>query len=234
MSCLVYERLRDAITSLKLSPGARISENEVCRRFGASRTPVREAFRRLQREGLLAAVEQPRSVTRLIVAPLTAKDMQQLFLMVGALDGIGARLAARLPDRDRHELVGRLESLNNELREMAQGVVPADVRHAELLDLAFHRAYQTAADAPQLLEELDSLAARRTRYVRVYTEALIQSHNLRDSVAEHEAIIEAVGVGDGEAAERRAGFNHRNALERFGRALNKAGERGNWFEDLAG
>jgi DNA-binding GntR family transcriptional regulator len=226
----VYERLRDAITSLKLSPGARISETDICLRFGASRTPVRDAIRRLQREGLLASVRQAGTATpRLIVAPLTAGDMRQLFLMVGALDGIGARLAAQLPAEPRRRLVQHLSSLNEQLRDIANGQVPANVRQAETLDTAFHRTYQLAADAPQLVEELDALGARRIRYVRVYTEALVHARNLRESVAEHDAIVEAVAEGNGDAAEQRAGFNHRNALERFGQALRHAGERGNWF-----
>lgn len=223
----VYQDLRDAIVSLKIAPGAAVSEGNVSRHFGGSRTPVRSALERLEREGLLTTAEFG-TKRRLVVAPLTSTDMRQLFLMVGALNGVAARLAAQLAEEPRRQLVEELQRINEELRQLAHEDV-IDVRRAETLDSRFHRAYELVADAPQLVLELESLAARRTRYIRVYTEALVHARNLRDSVAEHAAIIEALAAGDPEAAEQRAAYNHRQALQRFGRALEVSGERGTWF-----
>jgi DNA-binding GntR family transcriptional regulator len=225
----VYRHLRDSIVRLEIAPGAPVSEASVCRRFGASRTPVRTAITRLQREGFLAT-SGGRSKRRLIVSPLTADDMRQLFLMVGALDGVAARLATAQLEPDRRQvLVSTLTETNDRLRALSVGGEPGNVTQVEELDSQFHHAYHAAALAPQLTLELESLQARRTRYVRVYTEALVQTRNLRDSVAEHDAIIAAMAAGDADAAEQRAAFNHRNALERFGRALAGASEYGTWF-----
>ncbi|HEY3384160.1 MAG TPA: GntR family transcriptional regulator [Vicinamibacterales bacterium] len=223
----LYHDLREAITSLRIPPGAPISEGDVCRRFGGSRTPARAALSRLEREGLLCP-SQFGTKLRLIVAPLTASDMKQLFLMVGALNGVAARLAAQLDEGARRRLVEQMRAINDGLRQFGQRDA-ADVRQAEDLDGRFHRAYEAVAGAPQLVVELDWLGARRTRYTRVYTEALLQAHNLRESVAEHDAIIEALASGDPDAAERRAADNYRQALRRFELALHARGERGGWF-----
>lgn len=222
----LYEDLREAIVSVKLAPGTMLSEESVSRRLGASRTPVRSALDRLQREGLVSTT-QVGAKRRLVVAPLTASDMCQLFLMVGALNGVAARRAAQLADEPRRQLVEELRQINEDLRQVALGDV--NVQRAEALDSRFHRSYELVVDAPQLVLELELLGARRTRYVHVYTEALVQAGNLRESVTEHSAIIDALAAGDPDAAEQRAAFNHRQALERFGRAMRAAGERGTWF-----
>jgi DNA-binding GntR family transcriptional regulator len=227
LSASIYYRLREAIVTLQVSPGARISEAEVCGRLGSSRTPVRAALGRLLGEGLLS-VSHAGAKRRLVVSPLTTSDMIQLFLMVGALDGVTARLATQMDSDCRCALVNELRVLNTRLSDLACDDRIPDVREAEDLDVRFHRAYQRAAAAPQILLELESLGARRSRYVRVYTEALLHFRNLLDSVAEHDAIIAAMAKGDEDAAERAAVFNHRNAMERFRRALDAAGERGIW------
>ncbi len=224
----VYDQLRDSIVVLALPPGAPISELDVCRHLSASRTPVRAAIGRLQGDGLIVA-SQVGGRTRLIVAPLTVDDMQQLFLIVGALDGLAARLAAEREKRVRLALVKDLDRINGELRKAAEEAKPLAVRKAEELDARFHRTYHVAASAPQLLAHLDALQARRKRYIHVYTEALVHTRNLRQSIAEHDAISAALRVGDPDAAERSAMFNYRQAVERFARALRVVGELGRWF-----
>ena len=223
----MYREIREAIVSLKLAPGAAISEAGLSRRFGWSRTPVRPALERLEREGLLAKSDSG-AKRRLAVAPLTASDMRQLFQMVGALNGLAARLAAQLPDKPRRRLVDELRRINGDLEKIARADY-VDVRQVEVLDSAFHRAYELVTDSPRLVLELESLGARRTRYIRVYTEALAHAGNLRESVLEHTAILEALAAGDPERAEQCAGVNYRKALERFGQALQSSGERGTWF-----
>jgi biotin operon repressor len=88
-----YEQLRARIVSLKIAPGTPLVEMEICARLHVSRTPVRAAIERLHQEGLVTMTGK-RAAGRAVVAPLTADDMRELFLMVGALDGVAARLAA--------------------------------------------------------------------------------------------------------------------------------------------
>jgi DNA-binding GntR family transcriptional regulator len=226
LAAAAYSRLRDGIVTLRLAPGAPLTEVDLCRRLGISRTPVRAALLRLQQEGLVETIGLTRS-GRVTVAPLTAADMRELFLMVGALDGVAARLAAELPEAPRRAVAREMETINARLRALSATAV-ADIRTAQELDLGFHRCYEQAASGPRLLAKLSALHARRERYVRVYTEALIHTHGVQASLDEHGAIVAAIGQGDVDAAERHAVFNYRNALERYWRIVAVHGERGSW------
>jgi GntR family transcriptional regulator, rspAB operon transcriptional repressor len=187
---------------------------------------VRAALLRLQQEGLVVAKGAKRA-GRVSVAPLTAEDMRELFLMVGALDGVAARLAAELPVERRRAVVAEASAINAKLHSLPAESA-ADIRTAQELDLQFHHAYERAASGPRLLAKLAALHARRERYVRVYTEALIHAHSVQESLDEHGAILLAIEAGDPEAAERSAAYNYRNALERYRRLVSIHGERGNW------
>src|SRR6476620_12115544 len=101
-STRLYESLRNLIVRGQLAPGARIVETEVAERFGVSRTPVRAAFQRLEREGYVTA--SPTHQARMTVAPLTREDVGELLEIVGELEGLAARSAARLDDGAREQL----------------------------------------------------------------------------------------------------------------------------------
>ncbi len=153
--------------------------------------------------------------------------MRELFLMVGALDGVAARLAAELPEARRRAVVQDAEAINARLRALS--VTGAwDIRAAQDLDVRFHRCYEQAASGPRLLAKLTALHARRERYVRVYTEALVHAHRVQESLDEHGAILAAIASGDADAAERHAVFNYRNALDRYWRIVAIHGDRGSW------
>jgi DNA-binding GntR family transcriptional regulator len=83
--------LRDLIVEGALAPGSRISERELCARFGISRTPLREALKVLAREGLIELL--PNRGAR--VARLDPKDVADMFDLMGALEALAGRLAAR-------------------------------------------------------------------------------------------------------------------------------------------
>ena len=222
-----YSRLREGIVTLRLAPGTPLTEVELCARLGISRTPIRTALLRLHQEGLLLAAGRKRS-GRFVVSPLTTDDMRELFLMVGALDGVAARLAAQLEEPRRKKLVERATTINEHLHRFLASSEASDIRAAQELDLRFHHVYEDAAAGPRLLAKLRALHARRERYVRVYTEALVQTHRVQESLDEHGSILGAILRGDADLAERSAVFNYRNALERYGRIVAIHGERGNW------
>jgi DNA-binding GntR family transcriptional regulator len=220
-----YDRLRENIVTLRLAPGAPLTELDLCKRLRISRTPVRTALLRLQQEGLVTG---GRGAGRVSVAPLTAEDMRELFLMVGALDGIAARLAAELDPPRRAAVANEAAALNDRLRTLSAANDLAAIRSAQDLDLRFHRCYESAGGGPRLLSKLRALHAQRERYVRVYTEALVHAHGVKDSLDEHAAIIDAIREGDADRAERHAIFNYRNALDRYRRIVAADGERGSW------
>src|SRR5437867_9116387 len=133
----VYVRLRDLIVQGLLAPGSRIVETEIAGRLGVSRTPVREALQRLQQEGYVMGAPGAQQ-SRLTVAPLTRDDVHELLDIVGSLEGLGARRAARLGVDKLKPLVKDLRALNGEFLKAAR-TTPID--HGRLYDAdeRFHR-----------------------------------------------------------------------------------------------
>src|SRR5689334_4171978 len=82
----VYERLRELIVRGRLPPGERVTETDVAQRLSVSRTPAREALRRLQGDGLLVATGGGRGAqVRLAVAPITRAGVEELYQLAGAV-----------------------------------------------------------------------------------------------------------------------------------------------------
>src|SRR3979411_1666218 len=107
----LYDSLRGMIVRGQLAPGARIVETEVAERFGISRTPVRAAFQRLEREGYVTASTTHQA--RMTVAPLTREDVQELLEIVAELEGLAARSAARFASAQRERQATGLEGLKS-------------------------------------------------------------------------------------------------------------------------
>ena len=218
-----YRDLRSAIIWGHVPPGSLISERAVADRLGFSRTPVRSALHRLEQEGFVAALGQGRE-RRLIAAPLTVDDGQELFSIVGHLEGLAARMAAALPAPRRRSLVVELRALNRALAG-GRGHV-RDASHYFDLDLAFHRTYVEGVVGPRLLTLHRAIKPQSERYTQLYVNVLLDV--IPTSVKEHEAIARAIAAGDPDAAQQAAETNWRNAAERLGRIIEAHGERGSW------
>jgi DNA-binding GntR family transcriptional regulator len=85
----VVERLRDLIIQGELAPGVKLNERVLCERLCTSRTPVREAIKFLASEGLVALLPNRGA----IVTPVTDRTVQEMFVLLGALDGLAGELA---------------------------------------------------------------------------------------------------------------------------------------------
>lgn len=220
----VYAELRDLIVRGRLAPGSRLIETEIAERFGVSRTPVRGALQRLRQEGYITDTPEKRQF-RPTVAPLTREDATAVFRIVGALEGLAARLAARLPDPARAELVATMRGINEQLDASASTSRPD---HGALfeLDEAFHRSYVEAAADARLLDLHQAVKPQAERYERLYVSYL--SGALKPSVLEHETIAGSIEAGRPEDAERAVITNWNNAAERLGQVIDRVGERGHW------
>lgn len=219
-----YSRLRELIVSGRLAPGAPLIETDLSKRLGVSRTPVRAALQRLQQEGFVSAVTVGQML-RAVVAPLTAADMREVFVMTGALEAACARLAAQAPAAQREAMVAEMTALNADLRE-ASASRPPDLVRAQDVHARFHRVFTAAGAGPRLLAELEILQPQAERYERVYTTAIIFA--FEEALGEHEAIIAAIGAGDPDAAEDAVSRNWRGCAERYRQVVTILGERGNW------
>jgi DNA-binding GntR family transcriptional regulator len=218
-----YQELRHRIVWGQLPPGARISERIVAERLGLSRTPVRSAMHRLEQEGFIASVGRARE-RRLIVAPLTMQDGQEVLHIVGHLEGLAARTAALLPRHRRDAIVRRLRELNDELRRQSSDHVDA-VRFFDL-DIEFHRSYVEGVAGPRLLTLHRAIKPQSERYIRLYVTAFVDK--VSTSVHEHEKIVSAIARGDAGGAQKATETNWHNAAERLARVIEQHGERGSW------
>lgn len=143
----VYDRLRSAIFSGELAAGAPIIEAEIAANLGASRTPVREALRRLESEGML----EPRGARGSIVRELKSDEVECIFEIREALEALAARRAAR---RMTAKDARGLESLIAQMRAHA-----ADAGEMERLDTEFHDRILALADGVRLKRMLGDLRA---------------------------------------------------------------------------
>ena len=217
----MYERLRELIIDGRLPPGARIIETDVAARLGVSRTPVRGALQRLQQEGYVVDSPNLRQ-TRPTVAPLTSEDAREVFLLVGALEGLAAHRAALGSAAERAALAATLSAINDAFATAAAAPRPNHGRIFEL-DERFHRGYMEVA-GPRLLALHDSVKPQAERYERLYVSML--TAELPTSVQEHRAIIRAIRTGHAGGAQRAVETNWRNAAERLASVVKQAGERG--------
>lgn len=219
-----YWTLRDLIVWGKLAPGTRIIESEVASRLEISRTPVRSALHRLEQEGFVQAQGEGRQ-SRLSVTPLTREDADELFGIVGEVEGLAARFAAERGAEERAALVAELREINDDLLRCTRGDRPDHKRIFELDD-RFHRRYLEAGAGPRLRGLHDAIKPQAERYIRLYIDALVTE--IDTSVDEHTETIDAIENGDADAAQRAVQTNWRNAAARMGRVIDAMGERGAW------
>ena len=182
----VHARLRHQLLLGAWAPGTRLREADLARAFEVSRTPVREAFGRLEQEGLLEA--HPNQGMR--VRRPSVREALDAYALRADLEGTAARLAAERADAvARRDLYARLDAAD----------ASADADHAAQVeaDLAFHRHLAHAADSTPLLRALEGLEGSVTP-IKVATRDRNAAATTR---AQHRAIADAVHAGDGAAAE---------------------------------
>ena len=182
-----YDRFREALHQGVLAPGQRVLETEIAERFGMSRTPVREAIRRLQAEGLVT----PLPGRGLCVARYDHAEMEELYVTREALEGIAARLAAANAGRPDIALLQRLVT---EEAGLPAGALAEHNRR-------FHRALHQAAHNRYLLRSLSALS---DALALLGPTTLEQPGRAGAAQAEHAAIVAAVARRDEAAAEAAA------------------------------
>ena len=197
-----YTTLLDEIQTGVLSPGTVLGEVDQSTRLGVSRTPLREALRRLASDGLVAQA----SARVTVVAGIDVDDIRSLFDLRRALETEAARLAARRGDR----------AAFRELATEFAGVDTADADAYYALIARFDSAIDDAVDNAYLSAALRSV---RTHLVRVRRMARDNPLRLSASTGEHELIARAIGAGDPELAVHATHVHLHNALTTILEAL---------------
>lgn len=219
-----FHEIRELIVHGRLSPGSWIVEADLARHLSMSRTPVRSALHWLQREGYVIEHKNVRK-SRMVVTPLTKEDADELYSIIGHVEGLAGRRTAQLPKARRVEIIARLKGFNHQLREILSA---KDARAVGIFDLDrdFHRTVVDAGAGPRLLALHKSIEPQAERYWRLYASSIINDLHL--SVAEHDEIIAAVVAGDPDRVERALQANWENGCARLARVIEIFGERGSW------
>jgi DNA-binding GntR family transcriptional regulator len=192
----IHDRLRTAIISGELSPGTPVIEAEIAGRLGASRTPVREALRRLEAEGLL----EPRGLRGSVVREVKADEVECVFEIREALESLAARRAARSM-RD-----GELRKLEQHVAAMRESI--DDAGEMERHDTAFHDIILASASGERLKRMLTDLREELIAYRLL---SLSDVDRRRATIVEYDAIVQAIRGHDEDAAAARTATHIANA-----------------------
>ncbi len=184
---LVYARLREAILHNRLSPGLVVSQVQLARELGVSRTPLREALRMLQREGLVTG-EANRMVR---VAPFSTADVEELYAVRIANEALAIRLTVPVMTAEDDAV------LEDDLREMAGHADARNVDTWEQHHRAFHR-HLVYGGGERLCRMLAEFSDHAERYRRLYLTSEPRAMSI--GAAEHEAIVAACHERDASRA----------------------------------
>ena len=210
---LAYNTILSAITDGIHTPGARITEQEIAASAGVSRTPVREAMRRLAAEGLLRFVPNHGAY----VTAWSDQDAEDIFELRAMLEGYGARLAAKKAgNEDIHELQVLAENQHREAVERTPGFLE---RVAEL-NTRFHRKLQDIADSQRLKVTLADLS---NAPLVLQTFRDYEHDELVRSAHHHLEMVEAIKAGDGDWASSVMHAHVMSARTMFRRKHRKPG-----------
>ncbi len=175
----VYRALLDAISDGSLSPGQRLTQEEVAEQLSVSRQPVLQALRLLKKDGFV--LDAPGRGVQ--VAPLDVAWMLKVYQVRGALDALAARLAAQQRTRIEPRLIeqGRKAARGRNVKAMIDA------------DIAFHDAIYAASGNALIAQT----AHQHWRHLRRVMGAVLQQSQQRESVwDEHQAIADAIAAGD--------------------------------------
>lgn len=186
---VVFKTLRQAILRGELKPGERLMEIQLANKLGVSRTPIREAIRKLELEGLVLMV--PRKGAE--VAEIKEKGLRDVLEVRKALEELSVELAC---DRIMPEMIEELERTAEEFRKVLKS---GDVMKIAQADVDFHDVIYRAADNQRLMQLLSNLGEQMYRY-RV--EYLKNPGVYGQLLKEHEEIISHIKRGEKEAAVR--------------------------------
>ena len=197
---VVFQTLRTAILKGDLKPGERLMELQLASKLGVSRTPIREAIRMLEQEGVARTI--PRKGAE--VAGMTEKDMEDVLQIRCVLEELAARLSCQnITDEEMRELKIAMVAFEEKTRE-------GNVVELAKADVTFHDIIYRAADNPKLLVLLNNLREQMYRY---RTEYMKDDRIHPVLIREHKEMVKALESRDQELVAREVRQHLRNQEE---------------------
>ena len=186
---VVFNTLREAILKGELKPGERLMELQLAAKLGVSRTPIREALRKLELEGLVVMI--PRKGAE--VAKITVRDLKDALEVRMAIDSLSVKLACeRLDEDDKTEIKQACVAFREAVKSgNVQAIVEGDER--------FHNTIYRASKNQKLITIAMNLREQVYRYRFEYVKDFSYHENL---IREHDQITEAILKGDVETAQK--------------------------------
>lgn len=194
---VVFQTLRGAILRGELKPGERLMELQLAAKLGVSRTPIREAIRMLEQEGL--AVTIPRKGAE--VAKMTEKDMEDVLQIRTVLEDLAMRLCCE------KITASELEELREAMDDFEEKTKGNDVVETARADVKFHEVLYKSSDNPKLIALLNNLREQMYRYRVEYLKDKTTHSRL---IEEHRQIYHALKEKNEERATHYVAEHLRN------------------------
>lgn len=188
---VVFKTLRQGILTGELKPGERLMEIHLANKLGVSRTPIREAIRKLELEGLVTMI--PRRGAE--VAQITEKSMNDVLEVRRSMDALCVELAC---ERITEEA---LQELDSACDAFAEAVKTKDIRRIAQADVALHDIIVQATGNLRLVQLINNLSEQMYRYRFEYLKDISRHQSL---IQEHRIIFEAIKARNKEAASSAA------------------------------
>ncbi|MCL6478001.1 MAG: GntR family transcriptional regulator [Peptococcaceae bacterium] len=208
---LVFESLREAIIHGRLKPGERLMEIQLAEEMGVSRTPVREAIRKLELEGFVVMIPRKGAY----VSGISVKDIVDVFEVRAALEALAAGLAAERITAEE------LENLERSLVQISEVSDRQDLNAMVETDTNFHELLYKASRNQRLFQIVTHLKEQIQRF---RTTSLSQPGRSKDALNEHRRIVEAISERNVEMAQALAREHIENAEQSLLNALQEAKE----------
>lgn len=188
---VVADALREAIREGILEPGERLMEISLAEELGVSRTPVREAIRKLELEGFV--VMMPRRGT--YVSEISIRDVNEVFEIRTSLEALASELAAERITTEE------LETLQRLLVEIGGYIEDGDMEKIVETDMRFHDLLYQASRNSRLVGVINNLREQLTRF---RTTSMSYPGRLKETLKEHRAMVEAIAQGNVKDAKKAA------------------------------
>lgn len=211
---LAYRILKENIINGYLKPGTRLIQKKIAEELHISEIPVREAFKRLQSEGLITIT--PHSGAQ--VTDLDQEELEEVLAIRGVLEGFAARTALlTVTSQD-------VEKLKSILKKMEECIQENDRTKYGVLNQEFHRLLYSLSPYKRLQKMIDDLWYGAERSRSVFT---LVPDRIKTSYEEHRQMIDALEAGDGDRLEQLV-REHRRTVARHLRQFSEvscAGEK---------